>query len=143
MKNGILTNVNSKEFVIPAAHPQGIINKNSAIKTILYVDCVFISKGISILLSKGASFVVSVTSASARMIPMQYATIVIVWRMMTAFAIRSEIFALRVVSRMLMSLLVQSFQSSAISAKISTNFLWIMIFSLITLPTINNLNYHV
>lgn len=128
MKNGILTNVNSKEFVIPAAHPQRVICTYSVIKRILYVNCVFMSKGISSLLRKGISFVVSVTSASARMIPMQYATIVIVWRVMIAFVIRSEIFALRVVSRMLISLLMQSFQSSAIAAKISTNFLWMMIF---------------
>lgn len=98
------------------------------INTNLYMSCVFILKGISNLLSKGSSVVRSVTSASAKIMPMQYATIVIVWSVTIAFVIRSDIFALRIVSRILMtSPSMQSFQSSLIISKISTNFLWVII----------------
>lgn len=127
----LLTKVKSKAFSRPVPQPDMMRCTNCMDSSILYMRFVFMLTGSSTFKRRGSSDW-SVTSTSAKRMPILYATMVNVWRVNIALVIRAANLALHVVSRMLTSLLLQSFQSSVIIVKISRNFLriiWIINYS--------------
>lgn len=117
----LVTRVRSRALNKPAPQLHTITNTNCVTNTSLYVRCVSMTKGYSIFIMRGSSAVRSVTSASARRIPMTYANAAIVWRIISPLQMRLETFVLRAVSCNATLLLEQSLQSSDIVVKISIN----------------------
>lgn len=122
-----LTKVKRRAFSKPVPQPDRMRWINCADNSILYLHFVFMSIGSVTFKSKGSSDWWSVTSTSVKKMPMLYPTIVNVWSVNIALVIRLANLALHIVSRILMSLLQQSFQSSFIIVRISANFLQMII----------------
>lgn len=73
-----VTRVRNTALNKPAPKLHAITNTNCVANTSLYLRNVSITKGYSIFIMRGSSVVRSVTSASARRIPMTYASAAIV-----------------------------------------------------------------